>query len=112
MPYPDIYPPDDPDFHPTVVAHNMFVEHVDRDVADTIVDRLAASDAPVRIAQLRVLGGAMARVPADATAFAHRSSPIMANWPPATTARRGPRAPRDWVRDFAAALDRAMPGPT
>jgi FAD/FMN-containing dehydrogenase len=28
--------------------------------------------------QLRVLGGAMARVPADATAFAHRTAPIMA----------------------------------
>ena len=28
--------------------------------------------------QLRVLGGAMGRVPADATAFAHRGSPVMA----------------------------------
>ena len=33
----------------------------------------------MRVAQLRVLGGAMARVPADATAFAHRSSRIMVN---------------------------------
>ena len=31
------------------------------------------------VTQLRVLGGAMARVPADATAFAHRGSRIMAN---------------------------------
>ena len=29
----------------------------------------------MRVAQLRVLGGAMARVPADATAFAHRAQP-------------------------------------
>ena len=29
----------------------------------------------MRVAQLRVLGGAMARVPADATAYAHRSEP-------------------------------------
>jgi hypothetical protein len=29
--------------------------------------------------QLRVLGGAYARVPADATAYAHRSSRIMVN---------------------------------
>ena len=33
----------------------------------------------MRVAQIRVLGGAMARVPADATAFAHRSSRIMVN---------------------------------
>ena len=33
----------------------------------------------MRVAQLRVLGGAMARVPADATAFAHRASRIMVN---------------------------------
>jgi len=32
---------------------------------------LQASDAAVRVAQLRVLGGAMGRVPAEATAFAH-----------------------------------------
>ena len=50
----------------------MFLDHVDRDVATTIVDTLEASDAQMRVAQLRVLGGAMARVPADATAFAHR----------------------------------------
>ena len=29
------------------------------------------------MAQLRVLGGAMARVPVEATAFAHRKSPLM-----------------------------------
>jgi FAD/FMN-containing dehydrogenase len=33
---------------------------------------------PDALAQLRVLGGAMAAVPVDATAFAHRTSPIMA----------------------------------
>jgi hypothetical protein len=33
----------------------------------------------MRVAQLRVLGGQMARVPATATAFAHRGSRIMVN---------------------------------
>ena len=40
-----------------------FCDHVDRAVAQTILDRLEASDASLRAAQLRVLGGAMARVP-------------------------------------------------
>jgi hypothetical protein len=42
------------------------------------VEHLRASTAPLVVAQLRVLGGAMARVPADATAFAHRGRRIMA----------------------------------
>ena len=33
----------------------------------------------MRAVQLRVLGGAIARVPRDATAYAHRSSRIMVN---------------------------------
>jgi FAD/FMN-containing dehydrogenase len=44
-----------------------------------IVDQLTESDASLRVVQIRVLGGAVARVPADATAYAHRASPIMLN---------------------------------
>jgi FAD/FMN-containing dehydrogenase len=57
----------------------MFMDRVGVDEARLIVDRLTASDASLRAVQLRVLGGAMARVPADATAFAHRASRIMVN---------------------------------
>jgi hypothetical protein len=104
MPYPGIYPPEADDVHPTAVAHTMFVDSIDHRVAETIVERLQASDAPMRVAQLRVLGGAMARVPAEATAFVHRSSRIMAN---IAAFYEGPadRAVRQiWVTEFAAAL--------
>ena len=67
------------EYHPTAAALNLHLDHVDRDVAATIVDFLEKSDATLRVAQLRVLGGAMARVPSDATAYAHRSSKIMVN---------------------------------
>ena len=56
----------------------MFLDQIDHQVAETIIGYLEASDASVRVAQLRVLGGAMARVPVEATAFAHRRSAIMA----------------------------------
>jgi len=79
MPYPEIYPPEDDDYHPFAIAVTMFVDAIDRPVAETIVEHLQASDAAMRVAQLRVLGGAMARVPAKATAFAHRNSRIMVN---------------------------------
>jgi FAD/FMN-containing dehydrogenase len=104
MPYPEIYPPDDDSYHPTAVARTMFVDTIDRPVAETIVDRLQASNAAMRVAQLRVLGGAMARVPADATAFAHRTSRIMVN---VAAFYNGPedRGVREtWVSDFAAVL--------
>jgi FAD/FMN-containing dehydrogenase len=104
MRYPEMFPPEDDSLHPTATARTMFVDSVDRGVAQEIVARLEASDAPIRVAQLRVLGGAMARVPADATAFAHRASRIMAN---VAAFYDGPedRLVREaWVSDFAAAL--------
>ena len=57
----------------------MFMDRSTATMAATIVAQLEASDASMRAVQLRVLGGAIARVPADATAYAHRSSPIMVN---------------------------------
>jgi hypothetical protein len=79
MRYPDVFPPEQEDFHPVAAARTMFVDTVDRRTAETIIERLQAATAPMAVAQLRVLGGAMARVPAEATAFAHRESSIMAN---------------------------------
>jgi hypothetical protein len=79
MPYPQIYPPEQEGFHPTAVSRTMLVDAVDRDGSEAIVEHLEASTAPLPVAQLRVLGGAMARVPAEATAFAHRASRLMVN---------------------------------
>src|SRR5688500_6820081 len=77
MPYPEIYPPEEGDYHPVGSARTMFLETIDLPVAETIVDHLRVSRAQMAVAQIRVLGGAMARVPEEATAFAHRSSRIM-----------------------------------
>jgi FAD/FMN-containing dehydrogenase len=56
------------------------------------------------VAQIRVLGGAMARVPVDATAFAHRRSRIMVNV--AALAERPEEAEgyEPWVAAFVKAL--------
>jgi hypothetical protein len=106
MPYPKMFeePEGAEEYHPTAVARTMFVDRIDRAVAGTIVSTLESSDAALRVAQIRVLGGAMARVPADATAFAHRSSKIMVNL---AAFYEGPedRLIREaWVADFEAAL--------
>jgi FAD/FMN-containing dehydrogenase len=110
MHYPEMFPPEEGAYHPTAVARTMFVDRIDREVAGTIVKYLQASDATMRVAQLRVLGGAMARVPVEATAFAHRQSRIMVN---VAAFYDGPedRAVREaWVADFATALDQRDSG--
>jgi len=104
MPYPELFLPEEGDYHPTAVGHTMFVDTIDHAVAETIVDHLQASDATMRVAQLRVLGGAMARVPAQATAFAHRDSRIMVNLAAFYDGPADQAVRQAWVDDFAAAL--------
>jgi FAD/FMN-containing dehydrogenase len=103
MPYPEMYFPDQ-DFHPLAAGRTMFVDSVDRGSVDTILEYLQASNAMMRAAQLRVLGGAMARVPADATAFAHRGRRIMVNVAAIYERPEEAAGHEAWVTDFAAAL--------
>jgi FAD/FMN-containing dehydrogenase len=77
--YPEIFPPGNGDSGPRVFMRTGFLDSIDRGVAAQILDRLRASSAVVSSIQLRVLGGAMARVSADATAFPHRQRRIMVN---------------------------------
>jgi FAD/FMN-containing dehydrogenase len=104
MPYAGMFPPEEEEYHPTAVSRTMFVDGVDGDVAATIMKHLQASDAAVRVAQLRVLGGAMARVPADATAFAHRDSRIMVNLAAFYDGPADREVRQAWVDDFADAI--------
>ncbi|MCE9644410.1 MAG: FAD-binding oxidoreductase [Chloroflexi bacterium] len=80
MTYPEMFPPEEGgDYHPVAANRTMFLDRVDHSVAEFILTTLQASTANMAVTQLRVLGGAMAQVPADTTAFAHRASKIMAN---------------------------------
>ncbi len=110
MRYPEMYPPEDASYHPTAVGHNMFLDRIDRDVAGTIFRYLQESDAAVRVAQLRVLGGAMARVPVEATAFAHRRSRIMVNLAAFYDGPQDRVVRQAWVADFAAAIQQGDHG--
>ena len=108
--YPEMYPPEDESYHPIATGRTLFIDSVDRAVATTIVEHLGATDAMMRVAQLRVLGGAMARVPVEATAFAHRRSRIMVNC--AALYERTDQEPlyAPWVNGFAAALKQSDGG--
>ncbi len=59
------------------VTRSSFADELSDAALDAIVDRHATPQGTASITQIRVLGGAMGRVPADATAFAHRDAPLM-----------------------------------
>jgi hypothetical protein len=110
QPYADMYPPEDDSYHPLAVARTMFLDRIDRGVGETILEYLNSSDAAMRVAQLRVLGGEIARVPSDATAYAHRASRIMVN---VAAFYEGPddKPIREaWVAEFVAALHQGDTG--
>ena len=110
MSYPEMYP-DEQGPRPVAVARTMFARSVGSRQAQAILERIGASSATMAACEIRVLGGAMARVPADATAFAHRRSAIMINvaaiYDPSTSERSEHAA---WVDELSAALDDGDPG--
>ena len=108
--YPEIYPPEQGEYHPVAASHTMFVDHIDRSVAEMILDHLKSSTAMMGVAQLRVLGGAMARVPVNATAFAHRKSCIMVNVAALYEHPEEKATHEAWVANFAEALQQSDNG--
>jgi FAD/FMN-containing dehydrogenase len=87
-------------------GRTLFVDTVDEAVAETIIDHLESSTASMAVAQVRVLGGAMARVPVEATAFAHRRRRVLVNV--GAVYQRPDEAPahQAWVSRFASTLRR------
>jgi FAD binding domain/Berberine and berberine like len=104
MPYPEIYQPDPEDYHPLTVGRTIFMDGFDEQTAEKIIKRIQASTAQTAATQLRVLGGAAARVSADATAYAHRDKPIMAN----VATIYGSPEERSTHAEWAAALAREL----
>jgi FAD/FMN-containing dehydrogenase len=78
MPYPGIYDFTAEGGKPGAgVTRSVMLDELDDETIDLILERVAAPSSPTAITEVRVLGGAMARVPADATAFAHRDARVL-----------------------------------
>ena len=110
MAYHEIYPPEDTSYHPTAVGKTMFIDRVDHGCARTIVEVIKASDATLRVVQIRVLGGAMARVAPEETAFAHRQRRILVNVAAFFQGEADRSARQSWVNEVAGRLDQGVPG--
>lgn len=109
--YPAMFEGAHPPHPDAMVVRSFFMDSFDLADAELALDALQRSTAPMRVAQFRVMGGAVARVPADATAFAHRSRRIMGT---AAAALFGPgvvTAPHEsWADGLAGALHHGEPG--
>lgn len=101
IPYPELFPPEEGEFHPVIALQNMFVDDLDHATVAEIIDRVGTSTADMAVAQIRVLGGAMARVAPAATAFAHRRRRLMVNVAAATLSSSDIAPHRAWVDDVA-----------
>ncbi len=109
-PYLQMYPPEDSDYHPTAVSRTMFMNRVGMAEAQQIIDTLSAATAVFRVTQIRVLGGAIAKVAADATAYAHRTAPIMVNVAAFYTTPEDRAKQTGWVETYAEALQQEEAG--
>jgi FAD/FMN-containing dehydrogenase len=114
MPYPEIYTlfgeGPGPELPAQEEVRSFFVDSVDDKAAEAIVDHLRLSTASMAVAQLRVLGGAAARVSPEATAFAHRERRVMVAL--GALFERADDTPEHeaWLSSLAAAMSDGAPG--
>ena len=110
MKYPEMFP-DQPDNRLGRVTRTMFAGSVGREQAESILKAIGESSALMAACEIRVLGGAMARVPTDATAFAHRHSRVMINVQAIYDPSKSERSQHTgWARGLAAELYDGDPG--
>jgi FAD/FMN-containing dehydrogenase len=106
--YPEMYPPEDPSYRPLAISRTLFLDTFDEGRAAIALDRIAMlTSTPMRALQLRVLGGAAARIADDATAYAHRQHPFMANVAVFYTGPGDIAEKTAWVEDLTRALEPA-----
>ena len=112
MPYPQIYPMMEggPESVAQEQARSMFLDSLDGGRAEAILEHLRTSTAPIAVAQLRVLGGAMAKVPVEDTAFAHRRRRIMVAAGAVYDNAADTPVHKAWVESLAAAVRQGEPG--
>ncbi len=85
---------------------NFFADSLDAAAAEAMLEQLPKSTAPMGAVQLRVLGGALARVPNDATAFAHRDRGLFVNVAAMYLDAGEKDTHDDWVNGVADSLGR------
>lgn len=109
--YPEMYAGAEAPGPAFAVGTNLLVDELSAHGAETILAHLETATAAIAAVQLRVLGGAVARVPDDATAFGHRRAKLMMNIA-AMDGRVEERAKHEtWAAGLAEALSSGVTTP-
>ncbi len=77
--YPEMYAGPEAPGPAFAVGTNLLVDELSTGEAEMILAHLETATAAIAAVQMRVLGGALARVADNATAFAHRQAKLMVN---------------------------------
>ena len=105
MPYRQMYSAEGPGPERVRMAtRSMFLDELDERAAATIFERMQTQPSSITAVQIRVLGGAMARVPADASAFAHRDRSMMVTFFAGYQDLDQAASHEAWVADSLAAM--------
>jgi FAD/FMN-containing dehydrogenase len=109
MRYPELY--EGPEPEPQLAAGaNFFCDSLEQIAAEAILEQLPQSTAMMNSVQIRVLGGALARVPNDATAFGHRDRRVFVNVAAMYADPAEEDAHQGWVEGLADSLGKDGPG--
>jgi len=80
MPFTGMYEGEEGPFQPVAISgRSLFSDDFSVEHAETVIASLQSATADMNVVQIRVLGGEVARIPADATAFAHRDRAMIVN---------------------------------
>src|SRR5690606_14617823 len=77
--YSSLYMPE-PEMPLAFGVRSRLIDRFGGEEARAVIETIDRSDALIALGEIRVLGGAMARVPVEATAFAHRQSRVMVSF--------------------------------
>jgi FAD/FMN-containing dehydrogenase len=104
MQFDEMFTAEGPEPLPRAALRTFFSDSLDEAAAGELIDRLRMSDAQFPAVGIRVLGGAAARVPAEATAFAHRQRRLLVTLSAFYASAEEDSAHEAWAKDAADAL--------
>jgi FAD/FMN-containing dehydrogenase len=110
MPYSEMFTMEAPEAPPRAATNTFFSDSLDVTDAGELLERMEDSTALLAAAQIRVLGGAVARVPDDATAYAHRRRRMIVTAAAVYASPDEDAVHRAWADEAAAALRRGDDG--